>query len=52
MGAQENVCQISQNDKKIVFGVITDNKLYLWPLKSAKKNALLFKLFWHKIFVH
>ena len=36
----------------MVFGVITDNKLYLWRLKNAKKNAVLFKLFWYKVFVY
>ena len=34
-----------------VFGVITDNKLYLYPLKNVKRNAVLFKLFWYKVFV-
>ena len=28
------------------YGVITDN------LKKVKKNAILFKLFWYKVFVH
>ena len=37
---------------EIVFGVITDNKLYLKPLKNVKKNAVLFKLFRYKVFVH
>ena len=36
---------------EIVFGVITDNKLYLYPLKNVKRNAVLFKLFWYKVFV-
>ena len=37
--------------REIVFGVITDNKLYLYPLKNVKRNAVLFKLFWYKVFV-
>ena len=36
---------------EIVFGVITDNKLYLYLLKNVKRNAVLFKLFWYKVFV-
>ena len=36
---------------EIVFGVITDNKLYLYPLKNVKRNAVFFKLFWYKVFV-
>ena len=37
-----------------VFGVknITDNLLYLWPLKNLKESAILVKLFWYKVFVH
>ena len=37
---------------EIVFGVITANESYLKPLKNVKKNAVLFKLFWYKVFVH
>ena len=29
----------------------TDN-IYLQPFKNVKKNAILFKLFWYKVFVH
>ena len=29
---------------EIVFGVITDNKLYLYPLKNVKRNAVFFKI--------
>ena len=29
--------------RDIVFGVITDNALYLLPLKNVKKNEILFK---------
>ena len=38
--------------QEIFFGVITDNWLHLKPLKSVKKNAILFKPFWDKVFVH
>ena len=24
----------------------------IYPLKNVKKNAILFKLFWYKVFVH
>ena len=34
------------------FGVTTDNILHLKPLKNVKKNAIFFKLFFYKIFVH
>ena len=37
---------------EIFFGVTTDDLLYLQPLKNVKKNAILFKLFCYKIFVH
>ena len=29
-------------------GIIAGNK----PLKNVKKNAILFELFWYKVFVH
>ena len=38
---------------EIFFGVITDDQLHLKPLKDVKKkNAMFFKLFWYKAFVH
>ena len=37
---------------EIFFGVTTDDLLHLKPLKIVKKNAIFFKLFWYKIFVH
>ena len=37
---------------EIFFGVITDDWLYLKPLKNVKKNAIFFKLFWYKAFIH
>ena len=37
---------------EIFFGVITDDLLHLKPLKNVKKNAIFFKLFWYKVFVH
>ena len=36
----------------IFFGVITDDYLHLQPLKNVKKNAIFFRLFWFKVFVH
>ena len=36
----------------LFFGVITDDLLHLKPLKNVKKNAIFFKLFWYKVFVH
>ena len=38
--------------QEIFFGVITDDLLNLSVLKNVKKNAISFKLFWYKIFVH
>ena len=37
---------------EIFFGVITDDRLHLQPLKNVKKNAIVYKLFWYKVFVH
>ena len=37
---------------EIFFGVITDDQWHLQPLKTVKKNAMFFKLFWYKVFVH
>ena len=37
---------------EIFFGVTTDDLLHLKPLKNVKKNAIFFKLFWYKVFVH
>ena len=38
---------------EIFFGVITDDQLHLKPVKDVKKkNAMFFKLFWYKAFVH
>ena len=37
---------------EIFLGVTTDNILHLKPLKNVKKNAIFFKLFWYKVFVH
>ena len=37
---------------EIFFGVITDDWLHLYALKNVKKNAIFFKLFWYKVFVH
>ena len=33
-------------------GVTTDDLLHLKPLKNVKKNAIFFKLFRFKVFVH
>ena len=30
----------------------TDNELHPWLSKNVKKNAICFKLFWYKVFVH
>ena len=37
---------------EIFFAVTTDDLLHLKPLKNVKKNAIFFKLFWYKVFVH
>ena len=37
---------------EIFFGVTTDDLLHLKPLKNVKKNAIFFKLFRYKVFVH
>ena len=37
---------------EIFFGVTADDLLHLKPLKNVKKNAIFFKLFWYKVFVH
>ena len=36
----------------IVFGAITDIIISIALEKNVKKNAILFKLFWYKVFVH
>ena len=36
---------------KNFFGVITITK-YIYSLEKCKKDLILFKLFWYKVFVH
>ena len=38
--------------QEIFFGVITDDYLHLESLKNVKTNAIFFKSFWYKVFVH
>ena len=33
-------------------GIITDNEFNLIALKNIRKNVILFKLSWYKVFVH
>ena len=51
-----NSCEIllsfSRAPGGIVFGVITDIIISIALEKNVKKNAILFKLFWYKVFVH
>ena len=37
---------------QIFFGVTTDDLLHLYALKKVKENAIFFKLFRYKVFVH
>ena len=37
---------------EIFFRVTKDDLLHVKPFKNAKKNAIFFKLFWYKVFVH
>ena len=37
---------------EILFGVTTHDLLHLQPLKNVEMNAILFAVFWYKVFVH
>ena len=37
---------------KFFFRVTTDDLLHVKPLENVKRNAIFFKLFWYKVFVH
>ena len=42
----------SGSHKNLFVGVISNNLLHLWPLKSVKKNAICLKICWYRVFVH
>ena len=47
-----NSCEIWNSFSRSSVRKATDDLLHLKPLKNVTKNAIFFKLFWYKVFVH
>ena len=46
------ICRFLVLPCEMFCGIITDNEFNLIALKNIRKNVILFKLSWYKVFVH